>query len=161
MRYLFFVLYLIISHQIIAQHYNLDSVKLSFDVSQGSNTTNHNSEAVNIHHNGILYQVYRYDSEGSHVGINGKLVIRNSTNYGETWSNFVVVHDDSQFDVRNPVFGKIKNKFYVFFRKSDPLTNKPHSVGYVVSENTGQIWSGYNQIILTNLNTQKSYAPIR
>lgn len=129
-------------NQTFAQGYNCDSTISKIHVSYSKN---HSSEGQIIRKGDTLFNVFRYDSAGSHVGNDSKLVMRYSIDFGATWSNEKVVFDSVGWDDRNSVFGLVGNRFVVMFRGVQ-VGGTINFLAFVYSDDNGITWSKSNII---------------
>lgn len=133
--------------------------QISFDVNLPSGTPNHTSDTHNFIKDGVLYQVYRWDEFGSHVGVGSKIMYRTSTDQGETWTAGTQIYVDAVYDNRNYAVGVIGDRIIIFFRRSNPVDNTTHDLGFIYSDDDAATWSSYTTINPTLLSPATVTAP--
>lgn len=92
---------------------------------------------------GILLVFYRLDPglQGSHVGDDGHILVRRSTDNGATWSDAITVYSDQYDDRNHGVFQVPSGRVYCFFRRLSVADKTTIDHRHVYSDDDGLTWS--------------------
>lgn len=144
MKYPFILIFISITFISWAQYLNPNSYPLVTEPIISYKTIDHNSESFLVTLDSTIYHFFRQDPgiTGNHTGNGGRIMLRTSTNNGDTWTNPVVIFD-SPYDDRNVHGGVTENgRIIVNFRKYDAFTTTHIEYCFMYSDDKAQTWQG-------------------
>ncbi|WP_114579014.1 sialidase family protein [Saliphagus sp. LR7] len=104
-----------------------------------------NEPNITVLKNNKLLLIYRRSPTdgGGHVHNDGYIAARISNDWGESWSDEIVVADDADYDTRNQsvIYDQESGRVIVHYRLYDADTGGGHGEFYRTSENSGRRWS--------------------
>ena len=127
-----------------AQYLNPNDYPLVTEPVLSYKTIDHNSEGFLVTLDSTIYHFFRQDpgQSGNHVGNGGRIMMRTSTDNGDTWTNPVVIYD-SPYDDRNVHGGVTENgRIIVTFRKYDAFNLTHIEYCFMYSDDKAHTWQG-------------------
>lgn len=110
-----------------------------------NNSSNSEPHIVRMSNNNLLL-AYRKSASYKHIGNDGYIAGRISTDEGVSWGTEFTIFSDS-YDDRNAIIGLAPNNdIIVVFRRYDNNTLTNIDFGYVKSSDNGSTWGSYNII---------------
>jgi len=144
MKYPLIILFILISSFSWAQYLNPNDYPLVTEPIISYKTVDHNSESFLVTLDSTVYHFFRQDpgQNGNHIGNGGRIMMRTSTDNGDTWTTPVVIYD-SPYDDRNVHGGITENgRIIVTFRKYDAFAGVHIEYCFMYSDDKAQTWQG-------------------
>jgi len=81
----------------------------------------------------------------------------------DTWSDYVKIYEDPNYDCRNVAGGKVGDRIVIFLAKYDPANDKFIDIGFIYSDYGGKTWSDFislKHLVLPGITKFSAYGQI-